>query len=787
MLKNYIKIAWRNLKKHKLFSFINILGLGIAIPFALLALIQLQGSFEFDNFHKDSDRIVRVITDKITKEGIKTSFASSPYNLENKLSEEFSCVENSTKVVREFGWVLSNKLKTRDINAIYTEPEFFEIFNFPLEKGAYSTDPNTMVLSHEAAEWYFNDTNPIGKSLEHPDKGAIRITGVLKEHKPRTQFKADAMVSISTYENADKSETEKWSDLQSHTYLKLVPGYDLKKIDHVLDNLSEAVSGSFLANSDHRLRFKAQEFDQISPARTRLEFNPYVEDLNDIYFNFSIPLLILLLASFNYVNLTLARSLSRSKEVGVRKVMGALRTQLVGQFLSEAVIISFLSLSLGLFLLWLAKNNLHVSWIHWEVDHVEFVIISFIIFTFLLGLIAGLMPATILSGFQPVKVLKGNISPSTFGKVGFRRALIVIQFTVTLGFIFMMGHMYNQFNYMATENENFNRKGIYNLSLKGKGESSVIHEISNLKEVKQVGRVSQLFGNMPARIGIASEPKAERTLSYYYAADREFIQNMGLSFVAGENIPTSESDSSLSLIVLNEKAVERLHLGSSQEAIGKQVFFESDKPLTVVGVVQNFCHFNYQFEIEPLVLQYNPNQFHIASILTEESINHEFFESEIERIWHLENPYLEAEGSWLATDLYERYYPAEDMKLFGITGVIIFIIALMGLLGMLVYSAEKRVKEIGIRKVMGAEVSQIIKMMAWSFLKLLLIATVVAVPFGVVSGMFINVKLFTFNNGVNYGLMFLFAMVVLAVAGAAVGLFSFRSASINPVESLKNE
>jgi putative ABC transport system permease protein len=610
---------------------------------------------------------------------------------------------------------------------------------------------------------------------------------VLKKHKPRTQFKADGMVSLSTCQVGDKSEADKWSELQSHTFLKFVPGYDIGNVNAALEKLSEKVSKSFLANSDHRLNFIAQEFNDISPSVTRLEFNPYVEDLSDIYFNFSIPLLILLLASFNYVNLTLARSLSRSKEVGVRKAMGALRSQLLGQFLSEAVIISFLSLSLGLFLLWVAKNNLHTTWINWEVDNIEAIIISFVIFTLLLGLLAGLMPAIILSGFEPAKVLKGNISPASFGKVSFRKALIAIQFTVTLGFIFMMGHMYNQFDYMATENDNFNRIGIYNLSLQGEKDAALTQNISNLKEVKKVGHVSQLFGNMPATIRIAPMPNEERISSFYYAADKEFIENMQLKFVADENMPASESDSSNIFVVLNEKAVEKLHLGSAKDAIGKQVFLGSEKPLTIVGVIQNFCHFNYQHEIQPVVMQYNPQGFQIAAIQTEEHTNPSLFESEIMQIWNKEYPYQEAEGSWLSTDLYERYYPAEDMKIFGITGVIIFVIALMGLLGMLIYSSEKRVKEIGIRKVMGAEISQIIKMMAWSFIKLLLIATVIAVPFGIFSGMFINLQLFKCNNGVNYGLMALFTFVVLAIAGAAVGLFSFRAAVVNPVESLKSK
>lgn len=789
MLKNYIKIAWRSLSKHKLFSFINIVGLGIAIPFVLLALIQLQSSFEFDNFHQDTDRLVRVITDDISGDGVVTSYASSSYALSSKLKNELSAVENGTKVVRDFGWVLSNRLKTQNVNTIYTEPAFFQIFNFPLEHGVYPTEPNTLVLSKEMAARFFGDTNPVGKSLEHQDLGSFRITGVLKEYKAKTQFKSDVMVSMSTFDNliTDQPEEEKWSNLNAHTYLKIAKNTDLNKLNSSLEQIAAQVSGSFLEKSGKRIELYAQPFEDISPARTILENNPYVEDFRDIMFNFSIPLMILLLAAFNYVNLTLARSLSRSKEVGVRKVMGALRSQLIWQFLSEAVIISFFSLLIGLFLLWIAKNNLHVGWITWEVDHPWAIILSFAIFTLFLGLLAGITPASILSRFQPVKVLKGELSPASFGKIGFRKVLMVIQFTVTLGFVFVIGHLFNQFEYMATENENFNRRGIYNLSLKEGVNPFVQSEISALNEVQQIGYASQVFGIMPAKTGIGLEENDEKRQSFYYAADAAYIENMELEFLAGMNLPFSQSDSSGSFVILNVKALEVLGLGTPEEAVGQQVFLESGAPLTVSGVIRNFCHFNYQYYILPVVFQYNPQAFRIASIRTNEMTDKSGFEDKLAAIWNEEYPYDEAHGSWLAEDLYERYYPAEDMKVMGVTSLIIFVIALMGMLGMLIYTTEKRVKEIGIRKVMGAEINQIVRMFAWSFLKLLLIASAIAVPFGVAFGLFMNVQLFKYHNGLNYGNMLIILLVVVLIAGGAVGFFSYRSATVNPVKSLRNE
>ncbi|MBK6976090.1 MAG: ABC transporter permease [Cytophagaceae bacterium] len=788
MFRNYIKIAFRNLWKNKLFSVINILGLGLAIPFALMSIMHLQGAFEFDNFHPDSDRIFRIITDEKSTEDGLNHFASSPYLLSETIKNNYSGIENSTKVVREYGWELNNRLKNLNVNTIYVEPSFFQIFGFKIDNGAVPVEPNSLILSHETAQRFYGDANPIGQVLTHPTYGVFKITGVLKAFKKGTQFRSDVMVSMATYEKFHDFllKPSSWATLETFTFVKIAQKAQVHTLELALKNISKQ-SNLLIASSKKSNSFRAQSLSDISPNTEDLRNNPYVEDLQDIYFNFSIPLMILLLAGFNYTNLTLARSLSRSREVGVRKVIGALRSQLVLQFIAEAIIVALFSLFLGVLILQFLKTYIPVPWVTWEVENQTLIWIGFILFALFVGVLAGSLPAWILSGFQPVKVLKGTLSPVSFGKVGFRKVLIVIQFVASLGFIFMIGHLYNQFEYMATENDNFNRKGIFNLSLADKNYSILANDISKNKNVEKIGFVSVPFGGITSEFAIKTKSDEENKSTFYYAADAGFIENMKLKFIAGNNLPVSQSDSAGNFVLINEQAVRRLQLGSPQEAIGKIVYLNNSKnELQVAGVVRDFCHFNYQFKKEPVVFQYNPAQFSVINIKTRQQTPQDAFLNEMKIIWKRHYPFQELGYSWFEKDLYDRYYPSEDMKMMGMATLVIIVIAVMGLLGMVTYSTEKRIKEIGIRKVMGASVMNIVKTLSWGFVKLLVLAGLIALPIGIIENWFLA-SVFTYYAGLNLGLMGVFFISILTVALFTVGYYSIRAALMNPVRSLKTE
>ena len=786
MIQNYFKIAWRNILKYKLFSFINILGLSLAIPSVLMGLIQIVNYYEYDNFHEDDGRVVRVITDEKQKDGTITNWASSPASLGTYIKEKFAGIDNSTTVVRDFDWVLSNEIKIKNINTLYTDQSFFQLFKFPLEKGIYPVEPHTIILTHETAQWFFKDSNPIGNSLEHPTYGSFKIVGVLKPfNHQKTQFRTDVMVSFASYLAINKKSND-WSELNAHTFLKIAKGMTAADLGRQLAKASTQINTLLEKTENNTLHFKPQFLSEISPSKEILKNDPYIQDVRSISLNFAFQLIIMLLASLNYINLTLARSMNRSREVGVRKVAGATKSQLVLQFLIESVLISYIALGIGLFLLWFIKNQIHVSWLTWDIDHWGYLILLFFVFNLVLGLVAGASPSLILSSYQPVKVLKGAISPASFGKIGFRKALIVGQFTIALVYIFFMGHVFHQINYMANDNKNYQRNYILNINLPGHQYKPLATELNAIKEVQKVGYTSLTFGNAPTQTSIKNVKSEVANRAYYYASDHNFIDNMGLKMVAGNNLITSNSESPSPMIVINQKAVEKLNLGSDQEAIGKLIVLNDTISATIIGVVANFCHYDYEKKIEPVVFQYNPSLFKVICLKTSPVDDRKSLELAIGNLWKKHNPHQEMNASWLDNDMYERYYPYEDIRFAGMEGIVIFVIAILGLIGILTYSLEKRTKEIGIRKVIGATTFEVIKLMSNDFIKLLAIATTIAIPIGIAIAVYMN-SYFVFNNGIGYVTMSLFLSIVIGTALGAVGYFSWSAAQTNPARTLKAE
>jgi putative ABC transport system permease protein len=787
MIRNYFIIAFRNLKKNKLFSFINIVGLGLAIPFSLMSLIQVQNAYEFDNFHKDADRIFRITTiEKPVNESIN-KYATSPFLLADNLKSDYPFVEKTTKVIRDFGWELNNRLKTLDVNTIYVEPSFFEIFNFPLEKGSLPTMPNELVITTEKAELFFGKVNPIGKTLTHATYGDFKITGVLKPFKRGTQFQSDVMISMATYLNFHKqaSDRQGWGAYEAYTFIKVKENVNVSSLVTALDAIAKKSNSEIIAAKKTH-SFKPQLLNDISPATETLRNNAYVESVSDFYFNFFFAIAIILLAGFNYTNLTLARSLSRAKEVGVRKVAGAFRHQLVWQFMIEAIVIALLALLLGIAFLNIIKNTLHINWIGWEVDNQYILWIVYIVFTLFTGFAAGIFPAWILSGFQPVKVLKGVTGPASFGKLNLRKVLVVIQLVVSICYLVFMGHMYNQFKYMATENENFNRKDIYNITLVEGNSRLLVNEILKDKNVESVGLTSMPFGSNAAEYGVKANKNDENTRVNYFAADNYFVDNMKLKVIAGTNLPLSTSDSAGNFILVNERTVGVFHLGTAQDAIGKTLLLNNTEELRIAGVLQDFCYGNYQFQVNPMIMQYNPSQFHVLSVKTKGVSSQNAFKADMENSWKKIYPHEEMVASWYEKDMYDRYFPKEDMKFMFMLAFIIFAITLMGLFGMVTYSAEKRIKEIGIRKVIGASVSQIVNLLSWSYIKLLLIAGAIALPICIFTGKMFQ-DLFIFHDNLNYLLMASFFLLIFVMTVATICLQVMRSASVNPVKSLRTE
>lgn len=784
MFKNYFKIAWRNLTKNKLFSFINIIGLGLAIPFALLSLIQVQSSFESDNFHPYPNRTFRIITDVTNNVGAKTKYALSPQILEDHL-KNYPAIDKATFVVRDFEWDLNNRIKTLGrVNTIYVEPDFFDIFGFKIIAGNRPELPNSLAITKEKAEAFFGTDDVVGKVLTHPQYGDFVITGVLAPYKRNTQLRSDVMVSMATYKNL--STDSSFAPLNGYTYALINQNTDKKNLNNALNSVATSINKEAVTrNSKDKMAFRPQPITGMAPDFEDLRGNAYVDSVSDLALSFAFALGLLLLAAFNYINLTLASSLSRAKEVGIRKVSGALRYQLVMQFICEALLVAFLSLGLGYVILKLLQQFSYVNWFAWSVDNNWALWVSFILFTILIGILAGIIPAKILSRFQPVKVLKGSISPSGFGKMGLRNSLVVIQFVASSIFIFLLASMFNQFRYMATDNENFNRKNIYNITV-NEHARLIQNDLYKNDKVFKIGMVSTPFGGTTSQVPVRKTKMEENADASYFAANDAFIENMNLHFVAGGNLPPSVSDSSSDFVVVNEQLLTTLGLGDARKAIGKTFLLNNDHEVRIQGVVTNFCYYIYQFAANPLVLQYNPSQFHVLSIQTKSNVNADEFKAEINAVWKKYFPHDQLGFSDYQKDLYDRYFPGRDMKFMGMFCIAMLVIAILGMLGIVTFHTQKRIKEVSIRKVLGASVASIVKELSRSFIKLTIAAASITLPLGYLFCYYL-MSLFTYSAGVNFILLLALFIGIFSIALITIVYKSIFTARANPIQNLRNE
>lgn len=784
MFKNYLKVAWRNLKKNKLFSLINIIGLGLALPFSLLSLIQVQSSFESDNFHPFPDRTYRIITTVKDDMGAKIRYASSPALIARQCDKSYPAIEKATFTVRDFEWNLSSGIKSLPVNMMYVEPSFFDMFGFKLIAGTIPVEPQTLLITKEKAEAFFGNTDVVGKVLSHPMFGDFKISGVLAPFKRNTQFRSDVMVSMASYKKiAGDSDL---TSLSGFTYVLMKKESNQNNLNSILTSLGKTINQQPTVQKDRiQMDFQAQKLTAVAPDFLDLKDNPYVDDITDLTLNFSFALGLLLLAAFNYINLTLARSLSRAKEVGVRKVTGALNSQLITQFILEAVLVAVISLAFGYIVLRLMEQFSYVNWFTWEVDNDALLWISFILFTVLIGIIAGIVPAKILARFQPANVLKGSVTPNGFGKMGLRNTLVVIQFVASSCFIFLMATLFGQFKYMATDNSNFNRQNIYNITVND-DYRLLQHDLNENRNIKRIGFVSTPFGGTTAQLPIRKNKQLENVTASYYAADANFVENMHIPFVSGNNLTESVSDSPSDFVLVNEQLLSALGMGSAAEAVGKTFLINDDHVVRIQGVLSNFCYNTYQYTAKPLVIQYNPSEFKVLNIETKIKVDPEVFKTEMEAVWNKYFPHDQMVFSDYQKDLYDRYFPGKDMKFMGLFCIAMLVIALLGLLGIVTFQTEKRSKEIGIRRVIGAPVTAIVKELSKSFVKLTILAALIALPIGYV-GSYWFLSLFAYSSGIEITLLIWLFIGIFSIALITITIQSVHAALVNPVNSLRSE
>lgn len=804
MFRNYIKTTVRNLLRHKFFSAINIFGLALGMSVCMCVIMLVADQINYDRHNSKRDRIYRINTHEVNQNGVITDRqpnSGSPLTVRQELLEKYTGIEQSVRIMRGFGngWLeLENQNVNIPLAGFFADAEVLNFFEYELQYGDAATalkEPYSVVLTRQAANKLFKDENPLGQTITVGDIGTYTITGVLKETKTKSHIVFEALASISTVNSLpSKNILTEWTNYwNGWTYILIDGSQSRESVQVNLDKIYAQHIGSLTDPNAYRMKFSLQELMSITPGP--LTNNPIGPILPwfFIYFLGGLGLVILLTSCFNFTNLSIARSLTRAREIGIRKVTGAARWQVFVQFLSESIIIAFIALALGfVFLILLKPIILQLNFarmFRWDLESNTLVIASFVVFAIVVGFLAGFFPAVVLSGFQPVKVLKGFGNMKLFSRMGLRKTLLVAQFTLSLFFILSALVLYKQFNLFMGQSHGFNMENNIAVRLNNTSAQNLKNELARYNNITHVTATS----HVPSA-GVSYGTTLKRTLSDpeaiqldYFVVDEEYLTNMNVNLLAGRFFKAGADSINKEYIVINEQAVTKFNFSSPQEAIGQELLQDRDSlKRTIIGVVSGYNHRDLTRQISPMALLYDQGRFSVLQVSYLGSYPQAA--AAIEKAWTAVNPNLKIDYKSVDSEVkkfYEIIFGDLVSVLTVIASLAIFI-SCLGLLGMATYTLETRIKEISIRKVLGSDNGALVVLLSKGFIVLLIISVVIAVPLAYLANN-LWLELIAYHTAFDANVIIIGVLILIVFAVITIGSQTIRAIFVNPVENLKGE
>ncbi|MGB3464290.1 MAG: FtsX-like permease family protein, partial [Cyclobacteriaceae bacterium] len=819
MLKNYIKVGIRNILKHKVFSFINIFGLAMAMAVSLFIILMLADQSAYDRFHPHADRVYRVLSSQ--NDGGPAN-ASSPLPLASYATENYSQIINATTLLPKVGgdliYLESEKVKSTEVRGFFADKNFFEVLGFELSAGNKFnalSEPNSIIITSDIAYRLFKDQNAIGKRVRFSDRGLglmkidlgsmkegvpqdfgmYQVTGVIDNKAYKSHIKFDVLISSGSLPSLYQAgmlrdDSENWQAYsKGYTYLLAQENTSDESIEDLLSDLATTKYSTM--EGLENLQLLSQPLAEISPGK--FVGNPISLRLPiELYYILSaFALIIMLSACFNYTNLSIARITTRTKEIGIRKVNGASRMNLILQFLTESVIMSFLALIMANLLIWFAKPFAGELWIseilQFDITANLQVLLAFIGLTLLVGFMAGVYPALMVSRYNPVNILKdsGNTKKN---KLSFRKIINIVQLGFSLLFIITSLLIHKQFKQFTQYDYGFEAAYILNIPLQGNSYRLLATEFESIPGVERVS-ASEFVPALLYRHGasIKRTIKGEGFNAENISVSPNFLENIGVKLTAGDNLLPSNTGKNT--ILLNEVAIASLGFADAATAIGQPVYINgNDEPSVIKGVFRNF-NFETPFmgtgEM-PLILYHLPNSFSYLNVKVA-SANYNSVIAMLEESWEEADPVHPIKIYNYEQQLADSNKWFGDLTIIiGLITVLALVISCLGLLGMAIYTTERRTKEMGIRKVLGATRKQLIMLMGKSYIRLLILAVVIFAP---VSYLFNSLWLENIPNRVTFGIETLaIGILILLLLGVTTISSQLISASNkNPVDSLKRE
>jgi putative ABC transport system permease protein len=790
MIKNYFKIAFRNIVRHKAFAAINIAGLAIGMACSIFILLWVRNELSYDRFHKNANEIYR-ITGSAGDFNAAVNCAAMPAELKAKIPaiKNYVRLSHPSTTVFETG---SRKFEEKKV--FYADSTFLEVFSFPLIKGNRGTAlmrPDAVLITEDMAKKYFGQEDAIGKTLKKNNGDNVTVTGILANIPSNSHLQFDFIFPMSAIAQSDHDlKTNSWENFNFYAYVQLDKNF--KATRAAIEGLNNQINQLYKQHVDEtklKVTFNLQSLTSI-----HLHSN-YQVDLpghgNVQYVNifFVVAIFILVIACINFMNLATARSARRAKEVGLRKVIGAGRKQLIGQFLGESLMISFLALLIAVGLVWLllpvfnelAGKELAIHLLDGKM------ILTLAAIAFVTGLISGSYPALFLSGFRPVQVLKGN-TKNNGGNLLFRNGLVVLQFVVSIVLLAGTAIVYRQLTFIKNMNLGFDKSNLLYMPMIGE----MWNKQHTLKaELKQNPLTSNytIANDLPTNLTSGAvavqwegkDPKSQIVFPTLFV-DENFFDVYEMKMLSGRSFST-EFKADTNNFIVNEKAVQVMGMKVS-DAIGKPLSLWDVKG-TIIGVVKDFNYKPIQNPVEPMIIGLN-RWGGVVVVRTQPGK----IEATIKALGKIStdlNPAYPFSYGFIDQDLANLYEGENRMgKLFNLFAILAIFISCMGLYGLSAFMAEQRTKEIGVRKVLGSSVFNVVYLLSIKFTVLILIAVIIAIP---LAWFAINSWLNGFAYRVNADWMvFLVAsLAALVIAWITVSYESIKAATANPIKSLRTE
>jgi len=806
MIKNYLKVAFRNLLRNKFYSILNISGLAIGIACCLLIVLFVTDELSYDRYYDNSENTYR-LTMAGALNGSAFDLAVVGDVVGKTLVEDFPEVIDYVRF-RQNGspFIRSGENIFKEEKYVWADQSMIDIFDLEIVSGdpsAALTAPKSLMMSETAAKKYFGSAEAVGQQVEFGQAKDYRVTAVYKDIPTNTHFDFDVIGSLITL---DESRQNMWMNMNFQTYVVLTPGADLEKMAAQFPDMLKKYIGPEVK------KFLNIEWEEMEQAGSSLAFalQPVVDihltsdlqgeldansDKSYVYIFSAIAFFILLIACINFMNLATARSAHRAKEVGVRKVLGSIKAQLIYQFLAESILISFISFVLAVGIAYLALpffNDLSAKELIIPFTNPLF-LGSIFAGVLMVGFLAGSYPAFFLSAFKPVTVLKGSLS-NGMKSGALRSVLVVIQFCTSIFLVIGTLVILNQLEYIQNKNLGFDRDQvlIINDAFLARGNTRALKtEVESFPEVKSASLSGFLptpsNNNMNLFFNGIVPSEGTQVIMSSWTVDYEYLETLGIELVEGRNFSRDFATDSTAIIV-NEAALKELELEGDPlgKIIGTFVSNEGDiQGYTIVGIVKDFHYQTLKSKIGPLALQLG-NSTGLLNLKVN-TRDYAGLLGKLESSWMKLAPNQPFETSFL-DDRFNRMYDAEQRlgKIFGVFATLTIVVACLGLFGLAAYTAENRIKEVGIRKVLGASVGQIVFLLSRDMGKLVIIAFVFGAPLAWYA-MNNWLQGFEYRTNIGWTIFAMTALGSLLIALITMSYQSLKAAVSNPVKSLRTE